>query len=340
MHFCGIVNFGLQFFRKDDYMNWTELDIFTTTEGIELITAGLMDIGIKGFAIKDANDFNEFLQNKEGNWDYLEDDLMQLAECETTVTVYLPENNQGAEMLIAIRSMLKEIKENDTDSVYGRLETEMKNVKEEDWANNWKQYFKPLEIGNRLLVKPSWEEVGETDRTVLEIDPASSFGSGQHYTTKLCLEYLDRLDLEGKKILDLGCGSGILSIGAMLLGAQSSVAVDVEENAVKVAMENAVKNSIDTSVYTAYCGNIITDSELAARLGDGYDIITANIVADILIGMKDHFYKFLKPEGILIISGIIDERKEEVTDAVTGAGFEIIGSREESDWAAVMLRKK
>ena len=236
--------------------------------------------------------------------------------------------------------MLKEIKENDTDSVYGRLETEMKNVKEEDWANNWKQYFKPLEIGNRLLVKPSWEEVGETDRTVLEIDPASSFGSGQHYTTKLCLEYLDRLDLEGKKILDLGCGSGILSIGAMLLGAQSSVAVDVEENAVKVAMENAVKNSIDTSVYTAYCGNIITDSELAARLGDGYDIITANIVADILIGMKDHFYKFLKPEGILIISGIIDERKEEVTDAVTGAGFEIIESREESDWAAVMLRKK
>ena len=105
-------------------------------------------------------------------------------------------------------------------------------------------------------------------------------------------------------------------------------------------MENAVKNNIDTSVYTAYCGNIITDSELAARLGDGYDIITANIVADILIGMKDHFYKFLKPEGILIISGIIDERKEEVTDAVTGAGFEIIESREESDWAAVMLRKK
>lgn len=321
-------------------MNWTELDIFTTTEGIDLITAGLMDIGIRGFAIKDANDFNEFLQNKEGNWDYLEDDLMQLAECETTVTVYLPENSQGAEMLIAIKSMLKNMKENDTESIYGRLETEMRNVKEEDWANNWKQYFKPMTIGQRLLVKPSWEDVDSTDRTVLEIDPASSFGSGQHYTTKLCLEYLDKLDLSGKKILDLGCGSGILSIAAMLLGADSAVAVDVEENAVKVAAENAEKNNISSSVYTAWCGNIISDNELAERIGDEYDIITANIVADILIAMKDHFYRFLKPGGVLIISGIIDERKEEVTDAVTKAGFEITEFREESDWAAVMLRKK
>ena len=172
-------------------MNWTELDIFTTTEGIDLVTAGLMDIGIRGFAIKDANDFKEFLQNKEGNWDYLEDDLMQLAECETTVTVYLPENSQGAEMLLSIKSMLATMKANDSEGLYGRLETEMKNVKEEDWANNWKQYFKPMEIGKRLMVKPSWENIGETDRTVLEIDPASSFGSGQHYTTKLCLEFLD-----------------------------------------------------------------------------------------------------------------------------------------------------
>lgn len=321
-------------------MNWTELDVFTTTEGIDIITAGLMDIGIRGFAIKDANDFKEFLLNKEGNWDYLEDDLMQLAECETTITVYLPENSQGAEMLISIKSLLMGLKEKDEKGIYGRLETAMRNVREEDWANNWKQYFKPMMIGDRLLVKPSWEEAGATDRTVLEIDPASSFGSGQHYTTKLCLEFLDKTDLKGKKILDLGCGSGILSIAAMLLGAESAVAVDVEENAVRIAGENAEKNHIDSASYTALCGNIITDSELADRIGGGYDIITANIVADILIGMKDYFYRYLKPDGILIISGIIDERKEEVTDAVTGAGFEITEFCEESDWAAVMLRKK
>ena len=142
-------------------MNWTELNIFTTTEGIDILTSGLMDIGIRGFAIKDANDFNEFLQNKEGNWDYLEDDLMKLAECETTVTVYLPENSQGADMLLSIKSMLKTMKENDTENIYGRLETEMSNVKEEDWANNWKQYFQPLKIGDKLLVKHLWEESDE-----------------------------------------------------------------------------------------------------------------------------------------------------------------------------------
>lgn len=321
-------------------MNWTELDIYTTTEGIDLITAGLMDIGIKGFAIKDANDFNEFLQNKEGNWDYLEDDLMQLAECETTITVYIPENNQGAEMLTAIHSMLRGIKETDTDGLYGRLETAMSNICEEDWANNWKQYFKPLKIGSRLLVKPSWEEVEDTSRTILEIDPASSFGSGQHYTTKLCLEFLDKLDLNEKRILDLGCGSGILSIAAMLLGAKEAAAVDIEENAVRVAMENASKNNISDLAYTAMCGNVISDSELVEKIGSGYDIITANIVADILIAMKELFYRFLKPGGTLIISGIIDERKEEVTDAVTNAGFDIVESYEESGWAAVMLIKK
>lgn len=321
-------------------MNWTEVNIFTSTEGIDLVCAGLMDIGIRGFAIKDANDFNEFLQNKEGNWDYLDDDLMSLSECETTVTAYIPENNQGSEMLISIRSMLSDMKQKDTDGLFGRLEFEMSNVCEEDWANNWKQYFKPLYIGNKLLVKPSWEEAESDDRIILEIDPASSFGSGQHYTTKLCLEYLDKLSLEGKKVLDLGCGSGILSIGALLLGADSAVAVDVEENAVKTSAENAQKNNISSDRYTAYCGNIISDQALAEKLGEGYDIITANIVADILIAMKDHFFRFLKPGGTLIISGIISERSTEVTDAVTAAGFEIADFREESDWAAVMLTKK
>lgn len=321
-------------------MNWTEVNIFTTTEGIDIVCAGLMDVGVKGFAIKDANDFNEFLQNKEGNWDYLEDDLMQLAECETTITIYIPENSQGSEMLISVNAMLKDMKEKDTENIYGRLCTEMSNVKEEDWANNWKQYFKPMVVGEKLLVKPSWEEAESDGRVVLEIDPASSFGSGQHHTTKLCLEFIDKLELENKRVLDLGCGSGILSIAAMLLGAQSAVAVDIEENAAKTAMENAQKNNISADVYKAYCGNIINDTSLVEKIGDNYDIITANIVADILIAMKELFYKFLKPGGILIISGIIDERKEEVTDAVTSAGFEIKEFCEQSDWAAVMLVKK
>lgn len=322
-------------------MNWTEAEIYTSTEGIDILCASLLDIGIKGFAIKDSEDFNEFLENKDGKWDYIDDDLMGLKNCETSVTVYLPDNSQGAEMLISLKQLLKRMKERDSSGSWGRLEFEIKSVKEEDWANNWKQYFKPLKVGEKLLVKPSWEEYdGSDSRTILEIDPASSFGTGQHNTTKLCLELLEKAVKGGERILDLGCGSGILSIGGILLGAKEATAVDIEENAVATALENAVKNNISMEKYHAYCGDIISDTDLREKIGSGYDIITANIVADVLIAMSTLFRSFLKPESILIISGIITERKSEVVDAVVEAGFEVIEDAEGDGWAAVMLKIK
>lgn len=319
-------------------MNWTEVNIYTSTEAIELLSAKLMDIGIKGFAIKDAEDFNEFLENKNGQWDYIDDDLMGLKECETCITVYLPENSQGADMLLAIKAMLADLKAADTENSYGRLELELSNIREEDWANNWKQYFKPLAVGAKLLIKPSWEDYSNDDgRIVLEIDPASSFGTGQHHTTRLCLELLEGSLKKGDKVLDMGCGSGILSIGAMLLGAESTVAVDIEENSVKTAAENAEKNSIPQEKYTAYCGNVIDDEELREKIGAGYDLITANIVADVLIAMKDYFKSCIKNKGILIISGIIEERMNEVIDAIVGAGFVLDATNVKDGWAAVRL---
>ena len=169
-----------------DIMNWVEMDIYTTTEGIEAVTGSLLGMGINGFVIKDAKDFQDFLDDKDGNWDYIDDDLMGLKNCETTVTVYLPENAQGLENLEAMKLELKALKKRDVNNEFGRLEYELKNVKEEDWANNWKQYFKPLCVGEKLLIKPSWEKVAEGEkRKILEIDPASSFGTGQHNTTQL-----------------------------------------------------------------------------------------------------------------------------------------------------------
>lgn len=319
-------------------MNWTEVNIYTTTEGIELLCVKLMDIGIKGFAIQDAEDFNEFLENKNGQWDYIDDDLMGLSSCETCVTVYLPENSQGADMLSSIRAMLAEMKNDDTENLYGRLEAELQNICEEDWANNWKQYFKPLKIGEKLVIKPSWEEYENTEnRIILEIDPASSFGTGQHHTTRLCLELLENSLKEGDRILDLGCGSGILSIGAMLLGAESAVAVDIEENSAKTAMENALKNNIAAEKYTTYCGNILSDEKLATEIDGKYDIIAANIVADVLIAMKDFFVRYLKKDGTLIISGIIEERMDEVVDAVESVGFKKLDVNVKEGWAAVKL---
>lgn len=321
-------------------MEWTEVNIYTTADGIEIICSNLMDIGIKGFVIKDSDDFNEFLENKNGQWDYIDNDLMGLADCETCITVYLPCNNQGADMLLSIKSMLAEMKSADTDGIYGRLEAELSSICEEDWANNWKQYFKPFKIGDRLAVKPSWEEYSNDDnRTVLEIDPASSFGTGQHHTTRLCLELLESCIKNGEKVLDIGCGSGILSITSVLLGAENAVAIDIEENAVATAKENAVKNNIPEEKYKTFFGNILNDKSLAEEIDNKYDVITANIVADVLIAMKDYFMRYLRDGGILIISGIIEERMEEVLTAVENVGFTKQNVSIKEGWAAAQFTK-
>ncbi|SFD19364.1 50S ribosomal protein L11 methyltransferase [Ruminococcus albus] len=320
-------------------MDWVEVDIYTTSEGIEAVTGSLLGLGINGFVIKDAKDFEEFLSDKSVNWDYIDDDLMGLKNCETTVTAYLPENAQGLDYLEAVKAELRALKTRDTENAFGRLEYELKNVREEDWANNWKQYFKPLEIGDKLLIKPSWEDIpaGET-RKILEIDPASSFGTGQHNTTQLCLELVEKYLGDGDRVLDLGCGSGILSIGAVLLGAQECTAIDIDANSVKIAGENAEKNNIPAEKYHAICGNVIDDQALVAEIGTGFDMVCANIVADVLIGMSGLFKGFLKQGGRLIVSGIIDMRKDEVLDVIKAQGFVLDEIREKEDWVAASFK--
>lgn len=320
-------------------MNWIETQIITASAGVDALCAMLTDLGIKGFSIADPADFQEFLQNKEGKWDYIDQDLLGMAQGDTTVTVYLPDNAQGAEQLVALRAMLAQIHARDDAQLFGTLELTLKNVREEDWANNWKQYFKPFTVGERLLIKPSWETCeNPRHRAVLEIDPASSFGTGQHHTTRLCLELLEQLMHPGDRVLDLGCGSGILSIGALLLGASGATAVDIEENAAATATENARKNHIDPTLYRVFCGNVLEDETLCREIGDGYDLICANIVADVLIAMKQLFRQFLRPEGTLIVSGIIMERRDEVLDQLKSAGFTLLEVREKEGWAAASLR--
>ncbi len=321
-------------------MNWLELNIYTSSEGIEAVCGSLMRIGLSGFVIKDSKDFEEFLNSKTGNWDYIDDELMSLKDCETAVTVYIQDNSQGADTFSAIKAELSELKARDKEKQFGRLEYDFSNVSEEDWANNWKQYFKPLKIGERLIVKPSWENVLENEgRTVLEIDPASSFGTGQHHTTRLCLELLEKHMKKGAKLLDLGCGSGILSLAGVLLGANYACAVDIEQNAAETSAENARKNGIPDDKYKTYCGNVLHDDALAKIIGSGYDIICANIVADVLIAMKGLFSGFLTDDGFIVLSGIISERRVEVTDSISKYGFEVFEVHEQDGWAAVLMKK-
>lgn len=316
--------------------NFIQVDIYTSSAAVDGITGALEELGITGFMIKDSADFEDFLADKNANWDYVDDELMGLKDAEPCVTVYVHENAQGAETLAGIRNLVEGFKRNNSDGFYGNIRIELANVREEDWANNWKRFYKPFRVGRSLVVKPSWESVEprEGDK-ILEIDPASTFGTGQHYTTKMVMELLEDVIKGGERVLDLGCGSGILSIAALLFGAGEAAICDIFENAVNTASEN-IRNNHFTN-FKAYCGNIIEDEKLRERIGAGYNVICANIVADVIIAMAPLFGGFLAKEGRLIVSGIIDERLEEVKQALMDNKFDIVSEKNEDGWNALLL---
>ncbi len=317
-------------------MNWTEVSITTNTEGIEVLTARLLNIGISGIRIENSEDFQEFLDGTQTYWDYVDDELMYLKDCETRVILYLPENTQGADMMSALKQSIEELKKSE---LYGSLEITINNVKEEDWENNWKQFFKPLYIGEKLLIKPSWEKIADTQgRKVLQIDPGMSFGTGTHETTKMCLEVMQKFGLEDKEVLDLGCGSGILSIGALLFGARHANLVDIDQNSVRIAAENLGINDFGSDKYKTFCGDITSNEQLRENIGyKKYDYIFANIVADVLKAFAPYFAKFLKDDGKLIVSGIIIERKDEVLDEIQKYGFKLESVEGLNAWACGVL---
>ncbi|MEZ3439564.1 MAG: 50S ribosomal protein L11 methyltransferase [Oscillospiraceae bacterium] len=316
--------------------SFIQIDIYTSSQAIDGITGALAEYGITGFIIQDSADFEDFLADKNANWDYVDDELMGLKTVEPHITLYVHENAQGAETLAAIRGLVGGYKANNSDGYYGNIRIELANVKEEDWANNWKKYYKPFRVGKSLIIKPSWEnvELKNGDR-ILEIDPASTFGTGQHHTTKMVMEMLEDIISGGERVLDLGCGSGILSIAALLLGAREVAICDIFENAVKTAAENIEKNKFTS--FNAYCGNIIEDKALREKIGGGYDVICANIVADVIIAMSPLFEEFLNDGGKLMVSGVIDERVDEVTAALSENGWKVVNAKNEEGWNCILL---
>ncbi|MBE6692875.1 MAG: 50S ribosomal protein L11 methyltransferase [Ruminococcaceae bacterium] len=319
-------------------MIFNELTIHTTTAGSEVVSGILFNEGITCFSVDDPQDLADLLENQYVPVDYIEEGLLR-EDGDVLVRVYLAQNEQGKIQQEGILAGIERIKAENHDWM-GSLEVEFSVNDEKDWENNWKQYFHPLPIGESFLVVPSWEKAEDENRVVLEIDPASSFGTGRHETTYLCLEAVEKLSPENKDILDMGCGSGILGIGAALLGAKHIDAVDIDMVASRIAEENAEKNNVADKM-DVFCGNVLSDKDFWDSFANKkYQIILANIVADIISDMLPLFDACLDKDGRLVCSGIISPRKEFVLESLERNGFEVVELKEKNDWVAIICKKK
>lgn len=322
-------------------MEWIEVFVATSKMGLEPVEGVLYQCGLNGLMIHDEADFAEFLENPNREWDYVADELVEEKQEQTTgITFFLRDNLYGREQLSQIKSALQSVKETEKEMDLGSLEVTMKNVAEEDWANNWKKYFKPFPVGDKIMIKPSWEELpAQTDKIILKIDPGHIFGTGTHETTQLCMELIEKYVKKDDMVLDIGCGSGILSIASLLLDAKEADAVDIDPNAIQIAYENSDRNDIDRSRYHVKAGNILEDKELQASYsGKKYDLVAANIVADVIIALTKQVPDYIKDGGIFLCSGIITERKEDVLEALKAANFAVLDIKEKTSWVAIATR--
>jgi ribosomal protein L11 methyltransferase len=317
-------------------MKWLEVHIDTNHAGLEQVETFLSGLGIDNVVIDDETEFQDFLENNRQCWDYVDEELEQQMRGKSRITFYLQGDEAGFSTLAQVRIALAAFKKSHPDC--GSLLMTLDNLEEADWENNWKQYYKPMEIGQRLLVIPQWEQADTRGRVPLILNPGLTFGTGSHATTRLCLTALEQRIHGGERVLDLGCGSGILSIAALKLGAAHAFACDIDETCRDVAYENAALNGIDRDTYTVRTGDILTDQPLQTEIGGGYDVVLANIVADVIIALAPAVRPLLKPEGVFICSGIIDDRAVEVANRLRQAGLAILESHRSEGWFSYICR--
>ena len=317
-------------------MKWLALHIDMAPAGLEPVEASLSSLGIDGLVIEDEADFRRFLEQNKQYWDYVDEELDQSMTGKCRVTFYVEETEAGFGQVAAVRIAMAELKKKHPE--YGPLIMTMDGIEDADWENNWKAFYKPMEIGERLIVIPDWEEADPRGRVALRMNPGLTFGTGSHATTRLCLTALEREVKEGMRVLDLGCGSGILSIAALLLGAESAFACDIDEKAVGVAYENAALNGIGKDRYTVRAGVVLTDAGLQKEMGTGYDIVAANIVSDVIIALAPAVRRLMKEGGRFLTSGIIDDRAEEVRARLEEAGFTVEEANSSEGWYSFLCR--
>ena len=313
-------------------MKWIEVTIKTTTEAVEAITNILDDLRTGGVMIEDPKDF--FFQKKnELDWDYIEEEVFNKRNSDgVLIKTYISEERNVMELVETIKQKVSALTGFGID--IGEGSVSLGQVNEEDWANEWKKYYTPTKIGEKLVVKPTWEDYEVQDGDlVIELDPGMAFGTGTHETTTMCMRELEKYVTEDSKVFDIGCGSGILAIAAAKLGAKDVIAVDLDEVAVKVAAENVAHNHVQDSVQVLH-GNLID------VVSDKADIVVANIIADIIKILARDVHSCMKEDAVFISSGIIHAKVNEVKESLIENGFEIIEVKTLGEWNAIVAKLK
>lgn len=303
-------------------MQYIQVDIEVKAEELEPVVGVLLINGIEDTVVEDPADLERLLNKEEDyEWDYISDDVLAKKDGKPKVTFYLEDTEGNRKSAEDIISSVKE----------AFPEAEIKMFADDDslWKDKWKEYFKPAKVGKRIVVKPTWEEYQAKDgELVVEIDPGMAFGTGTHETTSLCLKLMEDYLMPGEKVLDVGCGSGILSVGAAVLGAGQTLAVDIDPEAVRVSLENVELNGCGSTVKVQQ-GDLVEGIDFKAN------VVVANLMADLVMMLSEHVTKHMLPGGIYISSGILVEKEEQVAAAIRKCGFEIKEIREDGMWCAI-----
>ena len=317
-------------------MQWIEVTIKTTSAAIDLVCDRLTVLGFDRFIIDDQQDFERFLEENHQYWDYVDEDLEQKMQGLSQIRLYLEDSAAAPEQISTLRDDLAVLRRDYPAVDFGSLEVALANVRDEDWENNWKQYYKPLAIGEKLLVVPEWlNPENPENRVVVLLDPGMIFGTGAHASTQMCMRELERAIQGGEQVLDLGSGSGILSITALLLGASHATGVDIDPKAEDIARQNAAINQIFADRFTALTGDVIGDTAMMEKLEAHYDVVLANIVADVIIPLAPVVPHFLGEDSVFICSGILNTRLSEVISALEAAGLQVLSTEQQEDWCRV-----
>lgn len=313
-------------------MDWMEYTVLTTTEGSDLISQILMDAGSTGTMIEDKNDV-ALNQRPEGQWDIIDEAIAQRIGDDVKVTGYYEVDEKLRDRIMHIEAELNRLKDMDLGMDLGKLETRTHSVAEEDWTESWKKAFKPFRLGEHMVIKPSWETFDTVPGDhIIEIDPGMAFGTGTHETTGMCVRLVEKYVESGKTAIDIGTGTGILAIAAAHMGAKRVLATDLDAVAVRVAAENVKINGFE-GVIDVRCGDLLEVVDEQA------DVVIANIIADVIIGLAAPVKTHIAEGGVFICSGIAVNRLEDVLAALNAAGYQVLDTLIEGEWAAVASRK-